>query len=95
MFQKDYYRKSSVEKLFLVVGLKGLDAKDKLIGGKRPLVKLTCTLTLTATSLVLSLKGLDAKTNCVAANRQSQNNFNFDFDSVFKGLMIRLINLTP
>jgi hypothetical protein len=27
MLHKDYYRRSSVEKIFLVVGLKGLDAK--------------------------------------------------------------------
>jgi hypothetical protein len=31
-------------------------------------------------TLVVSLKGPDAKTNWLAANPQSQNNFNFDVD---------------
>jgi hypothetical protein len=29
-------------------------------------------------SLVVSLKGLDAKTKCLAVNRQSYSNFDFD-----------------
>jgi hypothetical protein len=39
MLHKAYYRRSSVEKQSLVVGLKGLDAKDEPIGGKPPVVK--------------------------------------------------------
>jgi hypothetical protein len=52
MLHKDYYHKSSVEKKirtittrvqlkkkYLVMSLKGLDAKRKLIGGKLPVIK--------------------------------------------------------
>jgi hypothetical protein len=31
-------------------------------------------------SLVVSLKGLDATMKCLAVNRHSQSNTNFDFD---------------
>jgi hypothetical protein len=36
MLHKEYNRKCSAEKKILVVGLKGLGAKTKLIGGKPP-----------------------------------------------------------
>jgi hypothetical protein len=39
MLHKGYYRKSSVEKKYLVVSLKGLERQDELIGGKPPVVK--------------------------------------------------------
>jgi hypothetical protein len=40
---------------------------------------MTARVQLKKNFLVVRLKGLDAKTNCFAVNRQSYNNFDFDF----------------